>query len=68
MIRNIVGATELYCEDANFHTVDKFVVPAGGIKSTPAIGLSYHSARLHRVECPYDNQMPELTIFPSQGL
>jgi hypothetical protein len=45
--------------------VTKFIVPDwGGDKVDSGIGLSYRSARLHRLAGRYDNYMPESTTSP----
>ncbi len=48
--------------------VAKFMVPDREDKVNSGIGLSYRSARLHRLEGLYDNPTPESTISPSQNL
>jgi hypothetical protein len=49
-------------------SVANFLVPDWGDKVDSGIGLSYGTARLHRLAGRYDNAMPESTISPCQGL
>jgi hypothetical protein len=48
--------------------VAKFLVPDWGDKVDSGIGLSFRSARLHRLAGRYNNPMPKSTKSSSQGL
>jgi hypothetical protein len=48
-------------------TVAEFINPDWGDKVNSGIGLSYRPARLHGLTGRYNNPMPELTLYPSQG-
>jgi hypothetical protein len=49
------------------YTVAEFINPDWRDKVNSGIGLSYRPARLHGLRGRYNNPMPELTLYLSQG-